>query len=193
DAEDQGYTNGMYGIQDWNYVEGAPVFVEEIDNFYDSFSEQFECFILLDMVGGANLTFIKESRSDEVLHESIFREGQNLGYNDSFPISPKVMSINDDHIPFKSLNIPVIDLIINFLTGDWAYHHTKSDDLSNIDPKSLKITGRTIESFIKTYFSINSSQTWNRDDNGFPIWGYSLIGVAIIVAVTVIYIYRKKT
>ncbi len=192
DAEDQGLTNGMYGIQDWNYVEGSPVFVEEIDDFYDSSSEELECFILLDMVGGTNLTFIKESRSDEALHESIFNEGRNLGYNDSFPISPKIMSITDDHIPFKSLNIPVIDLIIDFIYGDWTHHHTHSDDLSNIDIESLRITGRTIESFIKNYFSLNSSQTWNDDDFIFPLWGYSLIGVVIIVAVTVVFLYRKK-
>ena len=192
DAEDQGYTNGMYGIQDWDYVEGSPIFVENIENFYNPSVEKLECLILLDMVGGTNLTFIKESRSDDNLHESIFNEGRFLGYNESFPDTPKIMSINDDHIPFLELDIPVIDLIIDFVYGDWTHHHTHSDDLSNIDPESLMITGRTIESFIKTYYSIDSNQTWNESDSGFPLWGYSLIGLVIVVIVTVIFLYRKK-
>ena len=192
DAEDQGYTNGMYGIQDWGYVEGSPVFVENIENFYNPSVETLECFILLDLVGGYNLTFIKESRSNDNLFESIFEEGRSLGYNDSFPVTPKIMSINDDHIPFTELDIPVVDLIIDFLYGDWTHHHTHSDDLSNIDPESLKITGRTIESFIKTYYSIDSNQTWRDSDYGFPIWGYSLIGLVVVVIATVIYLYRKK-
>lgn len=192
DAEDQGYTNGMYGIQDWSYVEGSPIFVENIENFYDPSEENLECFILLDMVGGTNLTFIKESRSDDNLHEGIFTEGRLLGYNESFPVTPKIMSINDDHIPFTELDVPVVDLIIDFLYGDWTHHHTHSDDLSNIDPESLKITGRTIESFIKTYYSIDSNQTWIESDSGFPIWGFSLIGLVIIVIATVIFLYRKK-
>ncbi|MCG3223033.1 MAG: Zn-dependent exopeptidase M28, partial [Candidatus Heimdallarchaeota archaeon] len=192
DAEDQGYTNGMYGIQDWGYVEGSPIFVENIENFYDPSEEILECFILLDMVGGTNLTFIKESRSDDNLHEGIFTEGRLLGYNESFPVTPKTMSINDDHIPFTELDIPVVDLIIDFLYGDWTHHHTHLDDLSNIDPESLKITGRTVESFLKTYYSIDSNQTWIESDSGFPLWGYSLIGLVIIVIATVIFLYRKK-
>ncbi len=192
DAEDQGYTNGMYGIQDWDYVEGSPIFVENIENFYDPSEENLECFILLDMVGGTNLTFIKESRSDDNLHDGIFTEGRLLGYNESFPVTPIIMSINDDHIPFTELDIPVVDLIIDFLYGDWTHHHTHSDDLSNIDPESLKITGRTIESFIKTYYSMDSNQTWIESDPGFPLWGYSLVGLVIIVIATVVFLYRKK-
>ncbi|MCK4973060.1 MAG: M28 family peptidase [Candidatus Heimdallarchaeota archaeon] len=192
DAEDQGYTNGMYGIQDWDYVEGSPIFVENIENFYNPSVEKLECFILLDMVGGTNLTFVKESRSDDNLHDSIFNEGRSLGYNESFPVTPKIMSINDDHIPFTELDIPVVDLIIDFLYGNWTHHHTHSDDISNIDIESLKITGRTIESFIKTYYSNYSNQTWKGSDSGFPIWGYSLIGLVIIVIATVIFLYRKK-
>ncbi len=192
DAEDQGYTNGMYGIQDWDYVEGSPIFVENIENFYDSSVETLNCFILLDMVGGTNLTFIKESRSDDNLHESIFEEGRSLGYNESFPVDPKIMSINDDHIPFTELDIPVIDLIIDFIYSDWTHHHTHSDDLSNIDPESLKITGQTIESFIKTYYSNDSDQTWSESDSGFPLWGYTLIGLVILVVVTVTFLYRRK-
>ena len=151
DAEDQGYSRGMYGLEGWYWSEGSLAFVTELDNYYNSSVELFECFILLDMVGGSNLQFIKEFRSDEALHDSIFDEGVKLGYYEAFPSRPKVMAITDDHVAFDNYGISVIDLIIDFVEGDWTYHHTHSDDLSNIDIESLLITGLTLESFMKTY------------------------------------------
>jgi len=189
DAEDQGYTQGMYGIQGWEYCEGSRVFIEEIDDFYDSSSESFECFILLDMVGGTNLEFIKESRSDDDLHESIFNEGRALGYIQSFPSEAKSMVIKDDHLAFMNIGMPVIDLIIDFIYGEWTYHHTLSDDLSNIDPESLKITGRTLESFIKTYYTTGTEQNW-RDE--FPKWLYISLFVGSGLLLVIVGIVLKK-
>ncbi|MHA2309259.1 MAG: M28 family peptidase, partial [Candidatus Heimdallarchaeaceae archaeon] len=135
DAEDQGYSLGMYGLEYWNWCEGSKKFVEDIDGFYDSDSETFDSFILLDMVGGTNLRFVREANSDQTLHKRIFREGQKLGYSNAFPENPTGLSIIDDHIAFKDYGIPVIDLIIDFINGEWGYHHTHSDNLDNIDPE----------------------------------------------------------
>lgn len=189
DAEDQGYTQGMYGLQNWDYCKGSSVFVDEIDDFYNPSTESFECFILLDMVGGTNLEFIKESRSDDDLHESIFDEGRALGYNHSFPSEHKTMAIKDDHLAFMNLGIPVIDLIIDFIYGEWTYHHTHSDDLSNIDSESLKVTGRTLESFIKNYYSIGTEQNW-RDE--FPKWLRISLFVGSGILLVIVGVVLKK-
>ncbi len=183
DAEDQGYSFGMYGLEYWDWSEGSRYFTADIENFYDSNSENIESFILLDMVGGTDLQFIKEANSNQNLHNRIFREGQKLGYSHAFPSNPTVMSIIDDHIAFKDIGIPVIDLIIDFVNGAWEYHHTHSDNLDNIDPESLKITGQTIESYLKSYYS-----------GKFPIWGYFVIilSTGSFIAIPTVLIYRKR-
>ncbi len=178
DAEDQGYSRGMYGLQGWGWAEGSIVFANEIDSFYNSTSETIDCFILLDMVGGSNLKFVKESRSNEALHDSIFDEGIKLGYYEAFPSQPKSMYITDDHVAFDEIGIPVIDLIIDFINGEWTYHHTHSDDLSNIDVASLSITGRTLESFLKKYYTINQNKDWRKTD--LPVSTYLLIAIGSV-------------
>ena len=183
DAEDQGYSLGMYGLEYWDWSEGSREFVEDINEFYDSSSETFDSFILLDMVGGTNLQFIREANSDQNLHRRIFREGQKLGYSNAFPENPSGMSIIDDHIAFKDIGIPVIDLIIDFINGEWEYHHTHSDNLDNIDSESLKIIGQTIESYLKTCYT-----------EGFPVWAYFIIifGSGILVIITLVFFFRKR-
>lgn len=183
DAEDQGYSRGMYGLEYWDWSEGSRVFVDDIDEFYDSSAENFDSFILLDMVGGSNLQFIREANSDSNLHNRIFREGQKLGYSSAFPENPTVMSIIDDHIAFKDFGMPVIDLIIDFVNGEWEYHHTHSDNLENIDPESLKITGQTVESYMKNFYTV-----------GFPVWAYFVIilGSIILVIIPIVLLFRKR-
>ena len=175
DAEDQGLSGELYGLQDWDWAEGSKEFAENINNFFDSSSETIDCFILLDMVGGTNLEFVREVRSDDDLHNSIFNEGRMLGFNSSFPLNPVVKAITDDHLAFHELGIPVIDLVIDFNGGEWLYHHTHSDDLSHIDPASLNITGRTIESFVKRYYTSGTEETWKLEEEETSISILSII------------------
>ena len=181
DAEDQGYSLGMYGLEYWDWCEGSRYFVEDIEDFYDS-NENIESFILLDMVGGTDLQFIKEANSNQNLYNRIFSEGRKLGYTQAFPINPTIMSIIDDHIAFKEIGISVIDLIIDFVNGAWEYHHTHSDNLENIDPTSLKIIGQTIESYMKSYYTVD-----------FPLWGYfAVLGSGFIIVIPLVYFYKKR-
>ena len=192
DAEDQGYSRGMYGLEGWFWAEGSLAFVNDIDNYYNSSTENFDCFILLDMVGGTNLQYIKESRSDEALQNSIFREGNKLGYIYAFPNNAKVMAINDDHIAFHDYGIPVIDLIIDFINGDWTYHHTHSDDLSNIDEKSLEITGKTLESFMKTYFTIDQTKDWKSRNLPVSIQISITLSSILLIGLSVYFLFKRK-
>ncbi|MHA1198375.1 MAG: M28 family peptidase [Candidatus Heimdallarchaeaceae archaeon] len=178
DAEDQGSSGGVYGLEGWNWAEGAKNFTANIDDFYDS-DEDIDCFILLDMVGGFDLEFIQESKSDDDLHEAIFGIGQTLGYTVAFPDNPKQMSITDDHVPFYDIGISVIDLIIDFVSSNWTYHHTHSDNLSNIDIESLKITGQAIEAFIKTFYAKGENLDWRSG-------GFSNIFLVLSISIFVI-------
>ena len=192
DAEDQGSSGGVYGLEGWDWAEGAQSFADSIDSYYEP-NEEMECFILLDMVGGFDVQFVKESRSNPDLFSAIFNEGQNLGYEVAFPSNPKVMSITDDHLPFYELNIPVIDLIIDFVGGNWTYHHTHGDNIDHIDAESLKIVGETVESFIKNYYTVGDNLNWQSE--GFFSNNINIIIVsgAVVLGVFLInYISRKR-
>lgn len=112
--------------------------------------------ILLDMVGGANITFAQEEISRmyaPALVEKIWNIGANSGYSDHFPFK-QTGAIIDDHYYINTLaNIPTIDLIHHDETtpsGFWKHWHTHEDKLENIDKNSLKVTGQTLLNFIYT-------------------------------------------
>lgn len=188
DAEDQ----GSGGLPGWGWCEGSTEFVAEIDNFYNSSTEEITGFLLLDMVGGTDLVFIKEARSSSDMQTAIFNEGQNLGYNTAFPSNPKVMSITDDHIAFVNKGIPSVDLIINFIDGPWEYHHTTSDSLENIDKYSLEITGRTVESFIYQYLTGDGPPNWEIQNNSWTDVIIISILILAVAGITLYVIYVKK-
>lgn len=200
DAEDQGKDEGGYGMDGWDWCEGSNEFVDDIDNFYDSNDEVFDCMILLDMVGGSNLQFIKEQYSTSSLIDELFEIGRQLGYTQEFPLFPQYSSVIDDHSAFLEENIPSADLVINFWDNpNWPYHHTTDDDLDHISKKSLKVTGRTIEQFIYNNYLDKSRKIYN----GNKPWDINLLNTEMILFIAVImvgigglivfiYFHRKK-
>jgi Zn-dependent M28 family amino/carboxypeptidase len=200
DAEDQGRDND-YGIDGWNWCEGSQQFVAEIDNFYDSQTENFDCMILLDMVGGNHLKFINEQISTSSLLNELFTIGRQLGYTEQFPSNPESASIIDDHRAFINIGIPSADLIINFWSNpDWSYHHTTEDDISQISDISLEVTGKTVEQFIYNNFlneSLDSYQgnyPWNQDVNipNIEVIIIIIVLVSVIGIVGLIHYTTKK-
>ncbi|UCC20300.1 MAG: M28 family peptidase [Promethearchaeota archaeon] len=201
DAEDQGYDEGP-GILGWDWCEGSQAFVSDIHYFYDSETENFDCMILLDMVGGENLQFINEQHSTSSLLDELFAIGRELGYISEFPINAIREDIIDDHLAFINFGIPSADLIIKFWdrNPDWPHHHTTQDNISYISKESLKATGDTVEQFIyNNYFAdVNDTYTgnypWSVDKNMLNL--DLLISIIIIVAVvgisTILYLYKHQ-
>ncbi|MFW9999997.1 MAG: M28 family peptidase [Candidatus Hodarchaeota archaeon] len=199
DAEDQGLDNA-YGMDGWDWCEGSQKFVSDINNFYNSEIENFECMILLDMVGGENLKFINEQYSTSSLLDELFSIGRHLGYTHQFPSNPESASIIDDHRPFLSAGIPSADLIINFWDNPgWPYHHTTQDDLSHISNYSLEATGKTVEQFIYNNYLddpfnlYQGNYPWSQDINVPNIEIIIIIIVAIVGVSIVILIFTRNT
>ncbi len=191
DAEDQGNSLGTYGLEGWDWCEGAIAFNSALETFYNPTNESIQCFILLDMVGGTNLVYIDEAHSTNTLQNAIFSEGQVLGYTEQFPERPKSMVITDDHVKFIENNIPSVDLIIDFIDGPWTHHHTHSDSLSNIDINSLNITGRTVESFMYSYYTGSELPDWGNAGNNDMLFQW-LWPVILIVCLGVIFLFFIK-
>ncbi|MCC6384986.1 MAG: M28 family peptidase [Bacteroidia bacterium] len=104
--------------------------------------------ILLDMVGGHNPVFPKEGTSMKYasgIVNKVWSLARNLGYTMFINnISPET---TDDHLYINTIaGIPCIDIVhYNLTKMDYMdCHHRHCDDLTNIDPLTLKIAGHVL-------------------------------------------------
>jgi len=110
--------------------------------------ERIVAFLLVDMVGDADLGIYKEKNSDKNLISLIWKVAKIYGCR-SFHNEYKY-AILDDHIPLKERGIPVVD-IIDF---DYSYWHTLEDTPDKVSAESLEQVGKTLEG---TIYVINDS------------------------------------
>ncbi|MDD2512301.1 MAG: M28 family peptidase [Proteiniphilum sp.] len=106
--------------------------------------------ILLDMVGAANATFMKEGYSLQYasgIVERVWSIARKLGYGNYFPVQQGGY-ITDDHLSVNEMkrapSIDIINLKRDTRTGFAPYWHTLNDDMRNIDRNTLKATGQTV-------------------------------------------------
>lgn len=112
--------------------------------------------ILLDMVGAADATFLKEGYSMQYaanVLEKIWSTAAKLGYGNHF--LPKSGGyITDDHLPVnrhhRAPSVNIINLKTDTRTGFAPHWHTHTDDMRHIDRNSLKAVGQTVMEVIYT-------------------------------------------
>lgn len=107
--------------------------------------------ILLDMVGAPGAVFPREYFSQQYASwvlDKVWRTAQRMGYDYKFVNKPGA-PISDDHLPVNQIAaIPMINII--HLDPDsrngtfYEYWHTLGDNLSQIDPKTLKAVGEVV-------------------------------------------------
>ncbi len=107
--------------------------------------------ILLDMVGAPGAVFPREYYSQQYapwVLDKVWKTASNLGYGNVFVNKPG-LPITDDHIPVnRNAGIPMINIIHidqNSSNGTfYEYWHTMNDNLSQIDPKTLRMVGEVV-------------------------------------------------
>lgn len=106
--------------------------------------------ILLDMVGAANSRFRVEGFSQEYASsvvQKVWSTASDLGYGAFFPMEMGP-PIQDDHFYVNTIKgIPTVDIIHLENNGYQTFHsswHTTQDDMSVIDPTTLKAVGQTV-------------------------------------------------
>jgi glutaminyl-peptide cyclotransferase len=130
DAEDNG------SIPGWDWILGSRAYVAHMQTTP-------KAMILVDMVGGFDLSLPLEGNSDETLRASIWETGSQLGYGDIFLRHVKY-SVEDDHIPFIQAGIPSVDII----DLDYPYWHTTEDTPDHVSAHSLEVAGSVLEAWI---------------------------------------------
>ena len=108
----------------------------------DGTAKKIKAFILLDMIGDADLDIQRDTNSTAWLSDLVYKAASSMGYQSHF--FQQTIAIEDDHIPFAKIGVPVVDVIdIDYGYAN-AYHHTTQDTLDKLSPKSLQIVGDVV-------------------------------------------------
>ncbi len=108
----------------------------------DGTAKKVKAFILVDMIGDADLDILKDSNSTPWLSDLVYKAARNLGYQSHF--YQLASGIDDDHMPFSRVGIPVVDLI-DFTYGyNNVFWHSPEDTVDKLSPQSLAITADVV-------------------------------------------------
>ncbi len=100
---------------------------------------QVKALLLADMIGDADLNIEHDGNSNPQLEQLLFKAATQLGYQSHF--FARNTAIEDDHLPFARLGVPVADVIDLDYGYNNVFHHTPEDTLDKLSPKSLQISG----------------------------------------------------
>jgi Zn-dependent M28 family amino/carboxypeptidase len=113
----------------------------------DGTAAKIKAFLLLDMIGDKNLDMDHDTNSTPWLLEVVYRAAQRLGQTSHF--SARSNAVEDDHLPFRAVGIPVADLIdLNYGFNN-IYHHTTEDTPDKCSAASLQIVGDIVTESIR--------------------------------------------
>lgn len=102
--------------------------------------ERLKAVILLDLVGDKDLRLTSEQNSTPWLRKLFDKAIVKAGYGKHLGAQPQTLS--DDHLPFKALSVPVLDLI-DFEYGPFnSYWHTSDDTIDKCSEESLNAIGQ---------------------------------------------------
>lgn len=111
---------------------------------------RLKVFILLDMIGDANLDINTDTTSNLTLHDLVWLVARKQGVAQAFSGPP--MEVLDDHTPFLQAGVPSLDLI-DFQYGSAPglndYWHTDRDTLDKISEPSLQTVGRVVVAVVR--------------------------------------------
>ncbi len=108
----------------------------------DGTAKQVKAFILVDMIGDADLDILKDTNSTPWLCDVVYQAASNLGYQSHFFRWRN--AIDDDHMPFARVGIPVVDLIDFSYGYNNVFWHTPEDTVDKLSPQSLAITADVV-------------------------------------------------
>jgi Zn-dependent M28 family amino/carboxypeptidase len=135
--------DGEEAIKDWTQEDGL-YGSRHLSNKWQQAGSltQIKAFLLLDMIGDADLNIDRETNSTSWLQDTVYQAASKLGYQSYF--FGRSLGIEDDHIPFVRLGVPSVDIIdMNYGPND-SFHHTPKDTIDKVSAKSLGIVGDTV-------------------------------------------------
>jgi Zn-dependent M28 family amino/carboxypeptidase len=108
----------------------------------DGTSKKIKGLFLLDMIGDADLRVIRDENSTPWLEDLVLQAATRLGYQSYF--FRESTAVEDDHLPFARVGIPVADMIDGPYGYNDSFHHTPEDTLDKLSIKSLQVAGDVV-------------------------------------------------
>ena len=108
----------------------------------DGTSKKIKGLLLADMIGDANLRVMRDENSTPWLEDMILQAATRLGYQSFF--FREMTAVQDDHLPFVKVDVPVADIIDGAYGYNDSFHHTPEDTLDKLSVKSLQVSGDVI-------------------------------------------------
>ncbi|WP_186649146.1 M28 family peptidase [Fluviispira vulneris] len=135
--------NYILGIQDNLYGsrEFVKQYVQTKNNIKLFENKPINLTIVLDMIGHKNQKLFMSNGSDNTYAEKFILTAKNIDIKKSW------LSMEDDHIPFKDLNIPYLHIIDWTNLKEW---HTMKDTEEIISVKNLANFGQSLLSFLSS-------------------------------------------
>ena len=114
----------------------------------DGTLKDVKAFILLDMVGDADLNLLRDTNSTPWLLDVVGEAAARLGYQSHFFGTSTAMT--DDHLPFSEKGVPVVDLIDFDYGPNNSYWHTPQDTMDKLSAQSFTVVGDVVLETIRT-------------------------------------------
>ena len=108
----------------------------------DGTAKQIRALLLADMLGDRDLNIDQDANSSPRLQAVAYAAAAHYGYQSH--LFGRQTAIQDDHLPFSEVGIPVMDFIDLDYGYNNALHHTVEDTIDKLSPKSLEIAGNTM-------------------------------------------------
>lgn len=108
----------------------------------DGTAQKVKAFILVDMIGDADLDIQRDTNSTPWLTELVSQAATNLGYQSHF--FQQAVGMDDDHLPFAKIGVPVVDLIDYTYGYNNVFHHSPEDTIDKLSAQSLAITSDVV-------------------------------------------------
>ena len=107
------------------------------------------CMINIDMVGDKDLKYTLSADTDLKLYRKLQKAAEKENLQKTVTFLNGI--ILDDHVPFKNIGIPSINIIdFNYGPGN-SFWHTPHDNSENVSRESLDKTGRIISRMIMKF------------------------------------------
>jgi hypothetical protein len=103
---------------------------------------QVRALILLDMIGDKELKILRDTNSDRRLQSLIFEAARKEGLGAY--VDGRAEEISDDHLRFRDLGIPCLDLIDLDYGPQNSYWHSPEDTLEHCSKESLAAAGKIV-------------------------------------------------
>jgi Zn-dependent M28 family amino/carboxypeptidase len=137
------WTDGEEAIKQWSTTDsvyGARHLAAQWQQ--DGTIKKIKAFLLVDMIGDADLNIDRDANSAPWLEDLILQAASRLGYQSHF--FGRTLPMEDDHLPFVKLGVPAADLIdFDYGYGN-VFWHTPQDTVDKLSPKSLEIVGNVV-------------------------------------------------